>query len=269
VVGVRDVHIDQVDDLDRDVVAISTRYPAGTLLPSHRHRRAQLLYGATGTMRVQTGHGSWTVPPHRAVLIPPDTSHTVLMTGTDAGAPVVTRSLYLEAGSVPWFPDRCRVVEVSPLLRELLAAAIDIEPRYARRGRDGTLLALVLHELRRAAPLPFDLPLPAEPELRALCQRFLSRPRLDTPPGQWARELNLSLRTLQRRFTAETGISPATWRRRACALHALPRLAAGHPVAEIAADLGYGTPSAFTGMFHQLLGAPPSAYRTGEPSTDS
>ncbi|WP_345377996.1 hypothetical protein [Pseudonocardia yuanmonensis] len=55
----------------------------------------------------------------------------------------------------------------------------------------------------------------------------------------------------------------ATWRRRACALHVLPELAAGRPVAQVAADLGYAGPVAFTTMLTQLLGAhrPPSAPR--------
>ncbi|MCE0766408.1 helix-turn-helix transcriptional regulator [Pseudonocardia kujensis] len=251
----RDVPIDEVDALDRDVVAIGTTYAPGTHLPAHRHRRAQFLYGVTGSMRVETADGSWTVPPHRAVLVPPGTEHAVLMDG------VSTRSLYLDPRAVPWFPHRCRVVEVSPLLRELVCEAVDVEPRYAPHGRDAALLALVLHEIRRCAPLPLDLPLPADPALRALCRDFLARPRIDVRPEAWAAGLHVSVRTLHRRFTAETGTGLATWRRRACALHALPELAAGRPVAEIAADLGYAGPGAFTTMFTQLLGAPPSAFR--------
>ncbi|MCE3550204.1 helix-turn-helix transcriptional regulator [Pseudonocardia sp. RS11V-5] len=255
----RDVPIDEVDALDRDVVAIGTTYPPSTQLPAHRHRRAQFLYGVTGSMRVETADGSWTVPPHRAVLIPPGTEHAVLMDG------VSTRSLYLEPRAVPWFPPRCRVVEVPALLRELVCEAVDVEPRYATHGRDAALLALVLHEIRRSAPLPLDLPLPADPALRALCREFLARPRIDARPEAWAAGLHVSVRTLHRRFTAETGTGLASWRRRACALHALPELAAGRPVTEIAADLGYAGPGAFTTMFTQLLGAPPSAFR--DPAT--
>ncbi|WP_410623858.1 AraC family transcriptional regulator [Amycolatopsis sp. cmx-8-4] len=251
----RNTHIDTVDDLDRDVVAIGTDYPPRHVLPEHRHRRAQVLYGVTGSMRVETADGAWTVPPHRAVLIPAGTPHAVRMTG------VSTRSLYVEPRAVPWFPARCRVVEVTPLLRELLREAVDIEPRYAARGRDAVLLQLVLHELRRAAPLPLDLPLPADPELRRLCQDFLAAPRVDVRPAAWAARLHVAERTLHRRFRAETGLGLAPWRRRACVLHALPLLAAGAPVAEVATGLGYAGPGAFTTMFHRLLGAPPSEFR--------
>lgn len=251
----RGVHIDEVDHLDREVIAIATTYPPGHELPAHRHRRAQFLYGATGSMLVRTTDGSWTVPPHRAVLVPPDTEHSVRMDG------VRTHSLYLDPRAAPWFPTRCRVVEVSPLLRELVGEAVDLDDDGPPRGRDRTLLALTVQEIRRSSPLPLDLPLPTEPVLRAACQDFLAAPRIDVTPQQWAQRLGVSVRTLRRRFTAETGTTLAEWRRRACVLHALPDLAAGRSVTRIAADLGYAGPAAFTTMFHRSLGEPPSAYR--------
>lgn len=255
-VGVHNVSIDDVDSIDRDVLAIGTDYPPGCVLPPHRHRRAGVLYGATGSMQVETADGAWTVPPRRAVLIPATVTHAVRMDGAS------TRSLYLEPRSVPWFPVRCRVVEVSPLLRELLREAVELPARYALRGRDATLLALTLHEVRRAGPLPLDLPLPPDGALRGLCRDFLAAPRVDVRPGEWAARLHISERTLHRRFRAETGVSLADWRRRACVLHALPLLAQGRTVADIAADLGYAGPAAFSTMFRHLLQRPPKDFRS-------
>src|SRR6478609_5804891 len=120
----RNIPVAEVDGLDRAVLAIGTDYPPDHLLVWHEHRRAQVLYAATGVMRVETADGSWTIPTARAVLIPPMTRHQVAMPG------VSTRSLYIEPAAVPWFPARCQVVEVSPLLRELLLAAVDMDPLY-------------------------------------------------------------------------------------------------------------------------------------------
>jgi hypothetical protein len=69
--SMRNVSIDLLDDTPRPVVAIGTDYSHGHLLPRHTHRRAQLLYGATGVMQVSTHDGNWVVPPQRAVWIPP------------------------------------------------------------------------------------------------------------------------------------------------------------------------------------------------------
>ncbi|NYR39351.1 AraC family transcriptional regulator, partial [Klebsiella pneumoniae] len=48
----RNASIEQYDATPRAVVAMGTDYPDGYLLPRHRHRRAQLLYGASGVMQV-------------------------------------------------------------------------------------------------------------------------------------------------------------------------------------------------------------------------
>jgi AraC-like DNA-binding protein len=252
---VRNADLAKFDHTDRPLLAIGTDYPPGFPLPPHRHRRAQFLYGATGIMRVETADGSWTVPSRRAVLIPPETEHQVLMDG------VSTRSLYLEPAAVPWFPGRCQVVEVSPLLRELLLSAVALPAEYDEHGRDGALASLILHEIRSLAPLPFDLPLPARPDLRALCTEFRDAPDMRETPGMWAERLNVSLRTFNRMFLAETGLSFQRWRQRACVLRALRLLTGGATVTEVASALGYETPAAFSVMFTKHTGATPSSFR--------
>lgn len=251
----RDIPIDEVDHLDRAVVAIRTDYPPGHRILPHRHRRAQFLYSATGSMRVETADGTWTIPTRRAVLVPPETVHQVFTTT------VSTRSLYIEPKAAPWFPHRCQVVEVSALLRELLNEAVGVPDLYAPRGRDAAVVGLTLHEIRRAAPVRLDLPLPKHDRLRALCESFLDDPDIHDPAGGWAARLHVSERTLNRLFTAETGLSFARWRQRACVLHSLSLLSDGLPIAGIAASLGYESPAAFSTMFIRLLGTSPKDYR--------
>ncbi|MFF9321166.1 AraC family transcriptional regulator [Streptomyces sp. NPDC014735] len=255
----RNVPVDEVDDLDRAVLAIGTDYPYDHLLPFHAHRRAQFLYAATGVMQVETADGAWTVPTDRAVLIPPGIRHQVAMTG------VSTRSLYIEPGAVPWFPGQCRVVDVSALLRALVLDAVDMTPHYPEHGRDATVVELILHELRSLTPLPLDVPLPADPELRRLCDAFLRAPDIHDPPARWAAALNVSERTLGRLFRRGTDLSFAQWRQRACILWSVRALAEGTPVTRVAASLGYENPAAFTAAFRSLLSRAPSAYLARPP----
>ncbi len=256
----RNVLVDEVDSIERAVLAIGTDYPAHHSLPTHRHRRAQVLYAADGIMRVDTEHGTWTVPTRRAVLIPPGIDHRVLMEG------VSTRSLYLEPGAVPWFPARCQVVEVSPLLRELILAAVDMPPEYGIGGRDGALTDLILYELRTLTPLPLELPLPVRADLRELCEDFQRAPSIRSTPESWARRMRVSARTFNRVFRAETGLTFQQWRQRACVAHAMRALMSGAAVTAVAAELGYETPAAFSVMFHREMRMPPSAFRpSGRP----
>ncbi len=251
----RNVPLDDVDTIERPVLAIGTDYPPGHLLEFHRHRRAQLLYGATGIMRVDTADATWTVPTRRAVLIPSNTDHQVLMDG------VSTRSLYIEPSAAPWFPTRCQVVDVSPLLRALLLAAVDVPAEYQSHGRDGALISLILHEIQSVTPLPLDLPMPSRDDLRSLCRAFAAAPSVRELPAQWATRLNVSNRTFNRVFRAETGLTFQQWRQRACVLHAIRLLPTGATVTQVAATLGYDTPAAFSAMFVKQIGSTPKSFQ--------
>lgn len=252
--AMRNISIDTLDSTPRPVVAIGNDYADGYLLRRHHHRRAQLLYGSTGVMKVSTEQGDWVVPPQQAVWIPPGLAHEVLMLG------VSTRSLYIEPTAVPLSRDDCEVIGVSPLLRQLLIEAVEMPLVYDPQGRDGVLISLVLLEIEQARALPLHIPLPDEPRLLARCQGFLQRPDIHQSPLDWARDLFVSERSFSRLFREQTQMSFGQWRQQACVVLALSRLSAGESVTGIAMDLGYESPAAFSTMFRRLVGCAPSHY---------
>ncbi|MEU5694333.1 helix-turn-helix transcriptional regulator [Actinosynnema sp. NPDC020468] len=247
----RNVPLAEVDRVDRAVLPIGTDYPPVHVLDWHHHRRAQFLYGATGVMVVETADGTWTVPTDRAVLIPPATPHRVRMLD------VSTRSLYVEPAAVPWWPADCRVVDVTPLLRELLLAAVEFTPEYDLAGRDGAVAALLLHEIAALAPLPLHVPLPTSPDLATLCRAYLDTPDVQVTNTEWASRASMSERAFTRRFRQELNQSPAAWRLKARLLASAPLLR-DHTVTEVAARLGYSSPAAFTAAFTASFGLAPS-----------
>ena len=248
----RNVPLEEVDQVPRAVLPIGTDYPHGQLLDWHQHRRAQFLYGATGVMIVETGNGTWTVPTERAVLIPAGTRHCVRMLG------VSTRSLYIEPDAVPWWPRACTVVDVTALLRELLLAAADFDADYDLAGREGAIAGLLLHEIAALAPMPLHVGLPPSPDLAGLCRRYLADPDARLTNQDWARQLAMSERSFTRRFHGELGISPAAWRTRARLLAAVPLLHE-RTVTQVASQLGYSSPASFTAAFSRTFGVTPSA----------
>lgn len=248
----RNVPLDSVDATERDVLAIGTDYARGTLLEMHQHRRAQFLYGATGLMEVGTDDGAWVVPPHCGVWIPASKPHRVRMVG------VSTRSLYIEPRAAPRGGPRCEVLLVSPLLRQLLLDATDVQMLYDVRGRDGLVMRLALAEIARAATLPIFAPLPSDSTLHALCVEFLYAPNIRATAGDWAATLHRSERTFIRFFRAQTGMAFGEWRQHACLISALSRLSEGQAVTAVALDLGYDSPGAFSTMFRRRLGFSPS-----------
>jgi AraC-like DNA-binding protein len=246
---------DLLGDTPRDVVAWGDSYRAGEVVASHRHRRAQLLHAVTGVMRVSTAEGSWVVPPHRALWVPPATDHAIRMTGT-----VSMRTLYVEPTAAASMPQQCRVLSVSPLLREMILRAMELPRLYDTEGAAGRLIALILDEIRLLPALPLHLPMPAEPRLAKICEALSRHPEDGRALEEWGCSAGASGRTLARLFQRETGMSFGAWRQQARLIEALARLGAGEPVTNVALDLGYESPSAFTAMFRRSLGVTPSRY---------
>jgi AraC-like DNA-binding protein len=244
------------ENVPRPVVAIGHDYPSSFELDQHHHIRGQLLYAAKGVVAVSTPQGAWTAPPERAVWIPAGVPHSVRMVGV-----VSTRSVLIQPQVLPGFGDRCRVVGISPLLRQLLVAAADVPPEYDLDGRDGLVMALLVAELALAPVIPLSAPFPSSPALAAKCHAFLERPNVHETIDDWSAQLGLGRRAFTRTFRRETGMSFAEWRQQACLLTALPRLAGGEPVTAIALDLGYDSPAAFATMFKRLSGIAPSRYQ--------
>jgi AraC-like DNA-binding protein len=105
-----------------------------------------------------------------------------------------------------------------------------------------------------------SLHFPQHPKLAGLCREFLQAPRAHATIESWSKALNMSRRAFTRLFKKETGQSFASWRQQACLFAALPRLAAGQPVTQVALQSGYDSPAAFATMFKRLQGVAPSHY---------
>ena len=252
----RHIRANEIDAVPRPITSVGNDYPAGHLHPPHQHRRSQLLFAEWGTMLLQTADGAWMVPAHQGAWIPAGVTHSITMLSR-----VATRSVYLHSDAAKGMARHCQVVGISPLLWQLLIAAVDLPSAYDPLGRAGKIMSLLIDEIVAAPVLPLSLPLPNDSRLARRCRQFLERPTAQDTLNLWSGELGLSRRTFTRLFKHETGLTFATWQRRACMLSALPRLLGGERVTTIAYDLGYSSPAAFTVMFKQLVGMAPDAYR--------
>jgi AraC-like DNA-binding protein len=240
----------------RPVVALARDMQPSNEIDWHSHPRFQLVYAARGVMTVDTREATWVVPPQRAVWMPPRVEHRLTAKGA-----VQLRSLYVRPEAAARMPESCEVLEVTPLLRELIVRATELPLEYDQRGPAGRLMRLLLDELAGLVRLPYHLPMPKTAPLAAICRRLLDAPDDGATLEEIAQDEALSARTLARHFRRHTGMSFAEWRRRARLLRALGWIAEGRPIVEVAMELGYESPSAFSAMFRRELGAPPSSFR--------
>ena len=239
---------------------------AGRVLP-HQHGWAQLAYSPTGVVRITVDDGTYLVPPSRAVWIPPGVVHAVTVI-----ADADLRTLYLHqsdgsCGPAPETADaaawrRCRVLEVSDLLRALIMQ-LDVQPDApgapdpALLARERLLTAMVQDELGRAPLVPLGVPLPSDKRLRSLCLAIIEDPSRHASLDAWAAHAGASARTLARLFRQQLQTTYLQWRRQVLLAQALALAAQQRPLGQIAAELGYASPSAFSAMVRRTLGQPP------------
>jgi len=76
-----------------------------------------------------------------------------------------------------------------------------------------------------------------------------------------AQQIGASERTVARLFRDQLGMSWQQWRQQAVLAHALPLLARGMPVSQVAAASGYATDSAFCAMFKAASGQSPTSFQ--------
>lgn len=235
--------------------SLAQTLPAGHLIERHRHNWHQLIYASAGLLHVWTERGAWIVPPHWAILVPAGITHSIRF-----AAPSELRTLYVRPGWSEGVARDCAVVGVSPLLRELILRAARERMLDERDPAEAALATLILDEFHQAGAPPFDLPQPVSPALlRAASLMATNAPEAATS-ATLARAVGLGVRTLERQYLAETGLTPGRWRRQHALLGALESLAAGTPIKQAAVLAGYATPSAFTAAFRNTFGNTPARY---------
>jgi AraC-like DNA-binding protein len=221
----------------------------------HAHRRGQFILQTTGVTSMMTERGNFVIPPGHGLWIPAGVVHQ-----SRAWGDVEAHTIYVEPDRVPSYPAMCRLIRASSLLEALMNEAVRMPVHYDERGRDGKLVDLLLDEIGRMPEVMLHVPIPLDPRLARICAAVIADTSSDLTLDDWADRSGISRRTLTRMFRRETGQSFSVWRQRVRLLEALARLGAGESVTNVALDVGYDSPSAFTAMFRRELGAAPRRY---------
>ncbi|PWV59779.1 AraC family transcriptional regulator [Plasticicumulans acidivorans] len=240
--------------LPRAVYSRAESAPAGSWVRPHAHDWVQLSYAVSGVLEVRTAGGNFVAPPHCAVWIPPGVVHEVTAT-----AQAEMRGLYIARECTDGAPRHCRVLGVTPLVRELICAACALPADYDAAGAAGRLVGVLLDQLAGLPEMALSLPLPRDARLATICQALQAQPEQRRTLEDWAAGAGVSARTLARLFRAETGLSFRDWRLRLRLLLALPALERGRSVTAVALDAGYESVSAFIAAFRREFGATPRA----------
>ena len=249
----------EIEEAPSPITGRATDYPDGWHVAPHAHTKHQLIYAVRGVMVVRAEPGRWVVPPTRAIWMRAGMVHEIRCIGE-----VHMRNLHISTDAAPGLMDETQAVGISALLRELIGAAMNVAHPYANNSRDGRVMRLILDELRALPVLPLHLQMPTDPRLMRICETLQQRLDDASTMADWARRLAVDVKTIQRLFAKETGMTFGQWRQQARLLRALEMLAMGEKVIDVALALGYDSPSAFATMFRRQFGQTPSQFFADE-----
>ena len=238
-----------------DVASVSFDFQHGEVIPEHFHPEEQLIFASRGVMTVHTRTAVWVVPPLQAVWIPAKTHHSVSMSGA-----VSMRTLYFRPGLSGGLPRCCLVMNVSPLLRELILHACSLSRLSRRVPAQRRVIDLLLDQFRAVDAVSLQLPHPVDPRALRVVHALNTDPGDERDLTSLARDCGASKRTIERLFAEETNMTFGRWRQQLRLLRSMQGLAARNSVTSAAIEAGYGSTSAYISMFRKQLGTTPARY---------
>jgi len=223
-------------------------------VPIHVHRSGQLVMALRGAVSCDVPGAMWMVPPQAGVWIPGGTPHS-----NHSTANAVIFYLFVARDAAP-LPASCCTLRISPMLGEMIQYLAEQPPSYEPGGPTDRLAHVLLDQLCAMPKEEVSLPMPEDARLRKVSRAMMRDPSDRRTQKDWAHQLGMSERTLNRLCTALTGLSFGRWRTNARLRAALFLLAADTAVSVVARRVGYSTPSAFIAAFRGALGVSPGAY---------
>lgn len=243
------------DEARFQIRSLALNCPSGYEIHSHSHEWHQLIYASRGAMSINTADGSLVVPSKRAVWMPAGITHEIEMIGA-----VSMRTLYLKPDLNGKLPKHCHVIEVTPLLRELILHIIGVGMLDRNVPSQRRLIGVIADQLSAVAAVPLKLPMPNDARALRVAETLRESPGDTTSLTHLSRKAGASKRTIERLFQAETEMSFGKWRQQMRLLHALRLLALGESVTTAAIEVGYDSTSAFIAAFKTVLGKTPGQY---------
>jgi AraC-like DNA-binding protein len=230
-------------------------YPQGGRIPRHSHDWDQLALISESAAIIETDAVYVVHPLLKGLWLPAGIEHSIY-----SPRRFYLHALYFEPGSVRT-DSGPQVLGLDELARELILFLCNA-PRASQRGtRHAHALALLEELLPTASPESFSLPRPRHERARKLADYFAEQPKDGRSVEIIAAEIGgASLRTFERLFVEETGLSLAAWRRQSRLLTSLSLLTEGRSIGEVAHEVGYDSAAAFSTAFKQCFGSSPSSY---------
>ncbi|BDR16406.1 hypothetical protein VspSTUT11_43820 [Vibrio sp. STUT-A11] len=144
-------------------------------------------------------------------------------------------------------------------MREIILKLTE-SPEPLTKARVHHLGLVALDELESLEALELFIPSGNDPRLQRLISIIVNHPEQSLLLEELATQVGASVRTIERLFKAETGLTFRQWRSRFRLMNSLEKIAQGQNTTLVAHQLGYSSVSSFISSFKKLFGCTPQEY---------
>ncbi|XGU18329.1 helix-turn-helix domain-containing protein [Rhodococcus sp. 3Y1] len=219
-------------------------------------RSPLLFWVLAGSGRVRTGSTVYEVPAGELLWIPAGVRYSMETDSDSVAFPI----LLPPSNGVSAGPATVTRLRVPPGWEDRLIHEFVHNLGYLRgdAAHPSSLFEMITRADDGATSLP---QLPQSREAFEIAHALLRTPGTDDTEAQFAKRAGISIRTLQRYFVEETGLTFTRWRLRARIAASLEYLKQDREIGWIANEVGFETGSGFTRAFRSQMGESPSDYR--------
>jgi AraC-like DNA-binding protein len=242
-------------DPNKPVLSHGRSMQAEVSIEPHSHPRGQLLWAQQGVLRVTGEEAVWVVPSTHAMWIPSGISHQV---SSETNTQI--RNIYIDPSYIVRKNEKTIVmVTMTPLMQEIILRLTNENNNLTevRRKRIGLV---AIDELEELESTHLYIHSGRDPRLQRLVSHIVQHPQKTFSLANLSKLAGASVRTIERLFKAETGMTFRQWRSRFRLMNALVQLAEGSSSTSVAHELGYKSVSSFINAFKVQFGCTPQEY---------
>lgn len=222
----------------------------------HIHHRAQLTFVEEGYQYFHIDHKIYLVPQHHVIWVPSGKAHKITSEAKTVNLMVfLFKSVFEEE-----FYQNIHVFAVPAVLREMLLYASKWNKSLMENDEQDIFFKAILKSLPNFCKESngLEIPVPTDARLIPVCNEINANFKYNLDIDSLAEKAQMSVRSLQRIFKNETGITLQKYLQLTRILKSIELIdSQQYTLSEIAYKIGYQSLSAFTSSYFTVMKAKP------------
>lgn len=226
----------------------------------HRHSKAQLIYVESGFQYLTVNEKIYLLPQNHAAWIPSNAIHKT----NSHSETIKLMIMFFDVNKTDLFYHEVSIFSVSPVLKEMIKYAEKWSKNIKENADENIFLRALYNELPNfvADSIQLHISLPEDKRLTKAIKHLNNNYTKDYFRMEELGEISaLSLRSIERIFKKETGLTLSKYQQMLRIIKSLELLSANKwTISEIAYKVGYKSLQAYTNSFRSIMQYSPSDF---------